>query len=58
MKLTNGIGSIKACWSKLFASHMILSTRMTPAWLHNLHVVSYNGHQFINVVFMFDDAVY
>ena len=37
MKLTNEIGSIKACWSMLPASQMILRTRMTPEWLHNLH---------------------
>ena len=31
---------------------------MTPAGLHSLHVISYNGHQSINVLFMFDDAVH
>ena len=31
---------------------------MTPAGLHNLHVVSYNGRQFINVIFILNDAVH
>ena len=55
--MTNEIGNMKACQFKYLVSHMILSTRITPAWLHNLHAIRFNGCQFINVLFMSDDAV-